>query len=189
MTAVTFETSTLSGVGRLAIPFHEDVRGCFSKVFARSVLDDLGIPFQIDEVYWSTSHCGVIRGLHFQNPGSAVAKIVFCTQGRIHDVVLDLRDGSPTYGQIAEFELTPTTGAVVVPAGFAHGFEVLEGPAITCYLQDGPFSSQGDAGVRWDTAGIGWHIEEPIVSDRDRALPDFAAYQSPFRLDGTTHAL
>jgi dTDP-4-dehydrorhamnose 3,5-epimerase-like enzyme len=68
-----------------------------------------------------------------------------------------------------------------------RGFEVLDGPAVTCYLQDGPFSPSDDAGVRWDSAGIAWLTAEPIVSDRDRALPDFAAYRSPFVADGAPH--
>jgi dTDP-4-dehydrorhamnose 3,5-epimerase len=138
----------------------------------------------VKEMYWSRSRSGVIRGLHFQNPPTAVAKIVFATQGRIRDVVLDLRIGSPTYASVVEFELTERSGAVVVPRGCAHGFEVLEGPAITCYLQDGPFDSTTDTGVRWDTAGIVWKTKEPVVSVRDSKLPRLDTLVSPFGPEG-----
>ena len=103
---------------------------------------------------------------------------------QIRDVVVDLRTGSATYANIAEFELTERSGAVVVPRGCAHGFEVLDGPAVTCYLQDGPFDPHADAGVRWDSVGVAWSTMEPIVSDRDQALPHFAHLESPFGPDG-----
>jgi dTDP-4-dehydrorhamnose 3,5-epimerase len=188
--AVELERSELAGVGRLVVPFFEDVRGGFTKVLGSASLAAAGIEFTVAEVYWSLSHAGVVRGMHFQNPPSEVAKIVFCTQGRIRDVVVDLRDGSPTYGRTAEFELGPTRGAVVVPRGCAHGFEVLEGPAVTCYLQDGEFSASDDAGVRWDSVGVRWSTTEPVVSERDAALPrlDAGTWTTPFGPEGTVRA-
>jgi len=185
--SVSFEPSLIGGVGRIAAPFFDDMRGGFTKVFGAEALGRAGIEFDVQEVYWSRSHAGVIRGLHFQNPPTAVAKIVFCTQGTIHDVVLDLRLGSPTYARVVEFELTEKSGAVVVPRGCAHGFEVLDGPAVTCYLQDGPFDPNSDAGVRWDTVTIPWKSRAPIVSDRDNALPAFDGFASPFGPDGSAH--
>ena len=179
-----YEASALSGVGRVSGPFFDDARGGFTKVFGAEVLATAGISFDVQEVYWSRSHAGVVRGMHYQNPPTAVAKIVFTTQGRIRDLVLDLRVGSATYRQVAEFELTERSGAVVIPRGCAHGFEVLEGPAVTCYLQDGPFDPATDAGVRWDSAGIAWNAAEPVVSDRDRALPRLDTLDSPFGPDG-----
>ena len=186
--SVTYEPSAVPGAGRIAAPFFDDVRGGFTKVFGAEALDRAGITFDVLEVYWSRSHTGVIRGLHFQNPPTAVAKIVFCTQGRIHDVVVDLRCGSPTYASVVEFELNESSGAVVVPRGCAHGFEVLDGPAVTCYLQDGAFDPATDAGVRWDSASIAWTTAAPVVSDRDRALPRFDAFSSPFGPDGAPRA-
>jgi dTDP-4-dehydrorhamnose 3,5-epimerase len=181
---VHFEPSTIAGVGRIAVPFFEDERGGFTKVFGAVALEQACIEFDVREMYWSRSHTGVIRGLHFQSPPAAVAKIVFTTQGVIRDVVLDLRVGSPTYATFSELELTETSGAVVIPRGCAHGFEVLDGPAVTCYLQDGPFDPAKDAGVRWDTAGVTWMTSSPIVSARDRALPRFETFESPFGPDG-----
>lgn len=175
---VRYQPSLLDGVGVVVPPFHSDLRGGFTKVFSDAALDALGVAFTIREVYWSTSHTGVIRGLHFQTPPAAVAKLVFVTLGTIRDVVLDLRPSSSTYGRYAQFELTATSGAIHVPRGCAHGFEVLEGPATTCYLQDGPFVPDADAGVRWDSAGIDWLTADPIVSERDRALAAFDPTQT-----------
>lgn len=182
---VTYERFAVAGAGRIAAPFFDDVRGGFTKVFGAEALDRAGIAFDVREVYWSRSHTGVIRGLHFQNPPTAVAKIVFCTQGRIHDVVVDLRRGSPTYASVVDFDLSESSGAVVVPRGCAHGFEVLDGPAVTCYLQDGPFDPATDDGIRWDTAGIAWRERAPIISARDGALPSFDTFVSPFGPDGS----
>jgi dTDP-4-dehydrorhamnose 3,5-epimerase len=182
-----YEASRLRGVGRVSGHFFDDARGGFTKVFGAEALATAGISFDVQEVYWSRSHAGVVRGLHYQNPPTAVAKIVFATQGRIRDFVLDLRAGSATYKHVAEFELTERSGAVVVPRGCAHGFEVLEGPAVTCYLQDGPFDPATDTGVRWDSAGIAWNTADPVVSDRDRALPTLDLFDSPFDPDGAAH--
>lgn len=187
MLNVCYEPSLIAGVGRIAAPFFDDVRGGFTKVFGPAALEGAGISFEVHEVYWSRSHTGVIRGLHFQNPPSAVAKVVFATQGRIRDVVLDLRTGSPTYARFAVFDLTERTGAVVIPRGCAHGFEVLDGPALMCYLQDGPFDPATDTGVRWDTAGVVWTTTKPVVSDRDRALPPLHSFKSQFGPDGAAH--
>lgn len=184
---VRYEPSSIAGVGRIAVPFFDDVRGGFTKVFGAAALESAGIRFDVQEVLWSRSHTGVIRGLHFQNPPTSVAKIVFVTQGVIRDIVLDLRTGSPTYKSVAEFELTERCGAVVIPRGCAHGFEVLEGPAITCYLQDGPFDPAADNGVRWNTVGIVWKTADPVVSDRDRALRRLDTFESPFGPDGAPH--
>jgi len=179
-----YEPSPVAGVGRIAAPFFDDLRGGFTKIFGATVLEAAGITFNVREAYWSRSSTGVVRGLHFQSPPAAVAKIVFAAHGRIRDVVLDLRVGSPTYGTVWELELCEKSGAVVVPRGCAHGFEVLDGPAITCYLQDGPFDPAADAGVRWDSAGVEWKTTEPIVSARDSALPRFDRFVSPFGLEG-----
>jgi len=178
--SVTFEPSRLEGVGILRAPFFGDVRGGFSKVYGEAVLEALGTPFPIGEVYWSRSHTGVVRGLHFQLPPASVAKLVFVAAGRIRDLVVDLRPGSPTYGDHVAFELTEDAGVVHVPHGCAHGFEVLDGPAVTCYLQDGPFDPDADSGVRWDTAGIVWRTADPVVSARDAVLPPFDPALSPF---------
>lgn len=169
---MTFTELPIVSALQLHAPFHTDVRGGFAKPFAES--DGLLPGFAVAEVFWSRSAAGVVRGLHFQNRPTAVAKLVFVTQGRIRDVILDLRADSATFGQHAALELDETAGAVFVPVGCAHGFEVLDGPAVTCYLQDGGFDPATDAGVRWDSAGITWASDPAVLSDRDRGLPPLA---------------
>jgi dTDP-4-dehydrorhamnose 3,5-epimerase len=163
----------IPGALRLHAAFHADARGGFAKPYsaaAQAVLPG----FTVAEVFWSRSVAGVVRGLHFQTPPTAVAKLVFVTQGRIRDVIVDLRADSPSYGKHASVELDDTGDAIFVPVGCAHGFEVLQGPAVTCYLQGGGFDPATDAGIRWDSAGVSWASAEPLLSDRDRSLPALA---------------
>lgn len=178
-----YEPSRVPGVGVLVAPWHEDRRGSFTKPFSPSLLAAGALSFAVTEVYWSRSVAGTIRGLHLQLPPTAVAKVVFVLEGRVTDVVLDVRAGSPTYGQHVSFDLTPDSGAIHVPIGCAHGFEVTEGDAIMCYLQDGEFDPATDAGIRWDSAGIPWQGHDPTISDRDRRLPLLRDFASPFTWD------
>ena len=159
----------IGGALQLDTPFHTDARGTFAKPFAATAGALPG--FSVAEVFWSRSASGVVRGLHFQNPPTAVAKLVFVSQGRIRDVILDLRSDSPTFGLHVAVELDEASGAIFVPVGCAHGFEVLAGPAVTCYLQDGGFDPATDAGVRWDSAGVTWATTDPVVSERDQNQP------------------
>jgi dTDP-4-dehydrorhamnose 3,5-epimerase len=129
----------------------------------------------------------VIRGLHFQKPQAAAARIAFTTQSRNRDVVIEFRIRSPTCGSVAQFELTDTRGTEVVPQRWAHGFEVLDGPALTCRLQDGPSEFATGAGVRWDSAEVVWRTADPVVSDRHDALPAMDRLQSPFSAAGPAH--
>jgi len=178
--SIPLEPSLLPGVGLLRPPFHQDGRGSFTKPYSPEVLAALAAPFPIAEVYWSQSGPGTVRGMHFQVPPTPIAKIVFATAGKVRDVVLDLRVGSPAFGEFAVFDLAPGSGAVVVPHGCAHGFEVTEGPAVLVYLQDGAFDPATDAGIRWDSFGMDWLVSEPTLSARDPALPSLADFESPF---------
>lgn len=177
-----FAPSRIAGVGLLTPPFHEDRRGSFTKPFSPALLQAAGVEFDLAEVYWSRSVAGTIRGLHFQLPPTAVAKIVFATSGHVTDAVVDLRRDSPTYGEHATFDLTPSSGAVLVPVGCAHGFEALE-ESVLCYLQDRSFDPATDTGVRWDSAGIAWSSEAPVLSDRDTGFPCLADFDSPFTVE------
>lgn len=166
-----FTELPVAGALLLHTAFRPDARGGFAKPFSAAELAKVVPGFSVAEVFWNSSAAGVVRGLHFQHPPTAVAKLVFVPQGRVRDVIVDLRSDSPSYRQHAAVELDEAGGAVFVPVGCAHGFEVLEGPAVTCYLQSGAFDPATDAGVRWDSAGLVWASGEPRLSDRDRSLP------------------
>jgi dTDP-4-dehydrorhamnose 3,5-epimerase len=100
------------------------------------------------------------------------------------DVAVDLRMGSPTYGAHVTAELVAATGnGLYLPSGLAHGFTALTDDAILLYMQTSEHAPEHDTGIRWDSAGIDWPVEDPLLSDRDAALPTLAAFDSPFRFE------
>lgn len=162
-------------MGRPAIV---DSRGTFSKVMAD---DDAPSGFRAAEVFWSRSTRGTVRGLHVQLPPAAASKVVFVVEGEVRDFVLDLRVGSPTFGLVAEWTLSPEAGALHVPVGCAHGFEVTSDNAVMVYLQSSPHAPACDTGIDVRSVGIELRSADPVMSPRDRALPLFAEFDSPFR--------
>ncbi len=162
---------------------HRDQRGGFTKVFCAGLFERLGLPTELREAYVSTSRRGTIRGLHFQTPPHQHHKYVCCLSGRVWDVVLDLRHGSPTYGKHATVTLDGATPSMVqVASGCAHGFLALDEPAQMLYLVQTEHAPDHDTGVRWDSAGIEWPLSEaPIVSERDQGLPRLQGFSTPFR--------
>lgn len=169
----------MPGVFRTSREAVLDARGSFLKVLGEG--DDAPAePFITREVFWSHSRRGVVRGMHVQLPPRSTRKFVFVTSGAIRDFVLDLRVGSPTYGQVHEFALDASTGGLVIAAGCAHGFEVVSDDASMVYLQEDYFSPEHDAGVLYTSAGITAASSAPVVSERDLALPSLAGFDSPF---------
>jgi len=160
---------------------HDD-RGDFVKLYQRSRFAADGMDPTIAEVFLSRSAPGVVRGLHFQSPPHDHAKTVSCLQGSVVDVVVDLRVDSPTYAHHACVVLDGAAPAALhVPRGCAHGFQATA-DAWMAYLVSTEHAPDHDTGIRWDSAGIAWPIPEPVVSERDRALPALPDFVSPFRL-------
>lgn len=160
---------------------HWDARGRFVKVFHRQAFAAAGLNTEYPEEFYSVSHRGVIRGLHFQSPPMDHVKLVYCVAGEVQDAVLDLRQGSPTYGCHALIELSAQVGNMVyIPKGLAHGFCTLSETATLVYKVSSAYSPEHDCGVLWNSAGIPWSVTDPILSDRDRAHPPFRAFVSPF---------
>ena len=146
--------------------------------------------FTAVEEFYSHSRQRVLRGLHFQRPPAESAKLVHCLWGRILDVVVDLRLGSPTYGRHAAFELCGERADMLfVPVGLAHGFYVVSAEALVLYKSTRAYSPQHDAGIHWASAGIAWPDPQPIVSARDGQFPPLAEYQSPFRFSSPVKVL
>jgi dTDP-4-dehydrorhamnose 3,5-epimerase len=173
----------LPGVQILKPPVFHDARGEFVKTFHESLLADLGIAINLKEEFFSTSNAGVIRGMHFQIPPYDHQKIVYCIQGSVIDVVLDLRTNSPTYGRFAAFELSALNRHIVsIPTGFAHGFLSLEDHSTLIYKTDREHSPSHDAGVLWNGFGYNWPLgaKAPIISKRDSDFPRLEDLSNPF---------
>ncbi len=162
----------------------DDSRGSFAKIFHQPLWEDLGLCTEFPEEYVTRSLPGTLRGLHFQMPPMQHHKVVVCLRGRAWDVAVDLRRDSPTYGEHVSVNLTDSlANALYVPAGVAHGFCVTGAEALLYYKVSTVYSPVHDAGIRWDSCRIPWPISVPILSERDKSLPPFSAFQSPFTLD------
>jgi dTDP-4-dehydrorhamnose 3,5-epimerase len=165
----------LSGVKLIAPRVFGDDRGFFMESYRRNVFADLGIPEEMVQQNHSRSTRGVLRGMHFQI-GDGASKLVRCARGRIWDVLVDIRHGSPTFGEWEAFELDDEQLHVLyAPIGFAHGFCVLSDVADVVYQQSNYYSGEVERGFSVDdpAVGIDWPIaeDERIVSDRDRDAP------------------
>lgn len=174
-------TPILDGAYIIDLPAFFDNRGSFVKTFHETTLAEQGIQFDLKESYFSVSEKDVIRGMHFQTPPHQHAKIVFCPQGAILDVIVDLRLGSPSYGQHYAQELSAENSkAYYIPEGFAHGFKSLTPGAITYYLVSSEYSKEHDTGILYNSFGFDWGLDNPIISERDLSFMTFEQFKSPF---------
>ena len=163
------------------MPAMPDNRGLFVKTFHDTTLQEQGIDFLLKESYFSLSKKDVIRGMHFQLPPHQHSKIVFCPQGAILDVVVDLRKDSPAYGQWkAEVLSAENHHAFYIPEGFAHGFKALTDDAMTYYLVSSEYSREHDAGIRYDSIGFDWGVDNPVLSERDLSFLPLQDFKLPF---------
>lgn len=165
-----------------------DDRGWFSETWSARRMAEAGldIPFVQDNHSLSRPK-GTLRGLHYQAPPHAQAKLVRCTAGAIWDVAVDVRLGAPTFGRWVAEELTADNGRqLLIPEGFLHAFLTLTDDAQVEYKCSAFYAPESDGAVRWDSAGlaIDWPLDDaPILSAKDAAAPDFADWQSPFALE------
>lgn len=179
---IQFTESKLPGCFVVQFPVANDERGSFVKTIQRSAFEAQGLEGDFKECFYSTSYEGVIRGMHFQLPPSDHAKLVYCTAGAIYDMTLDLRVGSPTFGQHEVYELSSgASNAVYLPRGIAHGFMVRQAPAVMVYHVTSEHDSKRDAGIHWNSFGAAWPFENPVISPRDQTFPALADFESPFQ--------
>jgi dTDP-4-dehydrorhamnose 3,5-epimerase len=175
----------LAGCLQIKPPVHRDARGFFVKPFQFSAFEALGLPADFQEVFFSHSRQGVIRGLHFQYPPAAQHKLVYCVAGKVLDVVVDLRRDSPTFGVCESFSLSSEEWTMLmIPVGFAHGFATLSAEAVMAYHVTTEHDPSLDSGIRWDSIGFEWPWPDPILSERDRSLEPLDTFSSPFGVDG-----
>ncbi|WP_299211027.1 dTDP-4-dehydrorhamnose 3,5-epimerase [uncultured Tateyamaria sp.] len=179
------ETTPLAGVVVITPARHGDERGFFSESYNARALTAEGI----DVVFVQDNHSlsekvGTIRGLHFQAPPHAQDKLVRCGKGALFDVAVDIRSGSPTYGQWFGTELSFENGRqLLVPAGFAHGFVTLKPETEIIYKCSDYYNRDSEGALRWDDPqiGIDWGgVSDPILSEKDAVAPLLADLDTPF---------
>ena len=165
----------LAGTFEVLPERHRDQRGYFQRWYDRETFARAGLPTEWVQGNESGSVRGVLRGLHFQRPPHAETKLVRAVAGTVFDVFVDLRRGSPTYGEWEGLELSAERGnLVLVPKGFAHGFCVVSDGATVSYLVDSPHAPQAEGGLAWDdpALAISWPLAgPPVLSARHRAWP------------------
>lgn len=162
----------------------EDERGFFSETYNRRVLADAGIETEFVQDNHSLSALpGTLRGLHFQVPPAAQAKLVRVVRGAILDVAVDIRVGSPSYGQHVQCQLSAREwNQVYIPEGFAHGYCTLEPETEVIYKASGYYAPEHDRGLLWSDPelGIDWPVSEPLLSEKDRANPTLRELEEYF---------
>lgn len=172
---------SIPGVYRIQHAKFQDDRGGLLKVFAASSFEAHGLQSIFPECFFSTSGRNVVRGMHFQMPPHDHEKLVSVPAGTVVDVVLDIRKDSPTYGRHEAVTLgAEEASSMYIPRGVAHGFAALTDGAMVHYLQSSERVSESESGIHFDSFGMKWPVESPIVSHRDKLLCPLSEFDSPF---------
>ncbi len=164
-----------------------DDRGFFAESWNKKTLEAAGLnlPEFVQDNHSVSGAAGTVRGLHFQAPPHAQGKLVRCGQGEIFDVAVDIRKGSPQYGQWFGTTLSAENGHQLwVPAGFLHGFVSRAENSEILYKCTNYYNAEADGVVRWDSCGIEWGEAAPVLSEKDSAAPALADFESPFTWEG-----
>ena len=163
----------------LAPEWRHDERGAFARSYCAGELRERGLCTAFEQQSISrTSRARTLRGLHFQAPPHAEAKLIRCTRGAVYDVLVDLRPGSPTLGRWWGMELTARDALTLyVPTGLAHGFVTLVDDCELHYQMSAAYEPSAAGGVRWDDPafGIAWPVQPQLISERDRCFPDWVS--------------
>lgn len=173
-------------VVRLAPRRFQDSRGFFSETWNRQRMAEAGLDIAfVQDNHSFSAEAGTVRGLHYQTPPMAQAKLVRVARGAILDVAVDIRRGSPTYGDWAAEELSAENGfQLLIPEGFLHGFVTLTPDTDVIYKVNAHYSPDCDAAIRFDDPDIGvdWGIEakSAVLSEKDMAAPGFRDFETPF---------
>jgi dTDP-4-dehydrorhamnose 3,5-epimerase len=158
-----------------------DSRGWFVKTFHRNDFEEHGLEIDWREEYYTVSHKGVLRGLHFQLPPHDHTKLVYCALGEVLDAVVDLRVGSPMHGRYTLVRLSAEIANIIyIPKGCAHGFYTVSDTATMIYKVSTVYAPEKDCGVLWNSIDIPWPSKKPLISDRDAGFKPFSAFISPF---------
>jgi dTDP-4-dehydrorhamnose 3,5-epimerase len=180
---MSIEETYIQGLKILHLNQFSDNRGCFLKVYNFEFFKENSLRSDFQESYFSISAKDVIRGMHFQIPPYEHVKLVYLNQGRIIDVVLDLRLESATYGQHYITTMSMDDPKLIyIPVGCAHGFLSLEDNSIVSYIQTSLYNQESDSGIRWDSFGMQWDVVNPVISRRDISFCSLTDFKSPFKI-------
>lgn len=169
--------TAIDGVFLVSLEPFTDARGSFARTYDRDFFAEHGLP--VDPVQCNVVHNrerAVLRGMHYQVGPDAEAKVLQCLSGEIHDVVIDLRRESPTYGKSLAHRLSAREPKLLhIPEGCAHGLQTLEPGTTVYYMMSARYAPQSERGVRWNDPafGIDWPLDPPILSEKDRGYDDF----------------
>lgn len=159
----------------------EDKRGVFIKTYHRDIFKEQNIEYDFKESFYSYSKKNVIRGMHFQTSPHDHAKLVYVTEGAMLDVIVDLRKGSPAYGNFFSAELSSENHQFIyIPKGCAHGYLSTKRNTSVVYMHTSVHAPGADTGIHFESFGFDWGVDSPIVSDRDRSFKPLCDYESPF---------
>lgn len=174
---MVFTETPLAGAYVIDLERRGDARGFFARVFCEEEFAARRLATRFVQANDSLSaQRGTLRGMHYQLAPRAETKLVRCIRGALHDVILDLREGSPTFGESFGVDLTAENRRMMyVPKGFAHGFVTLEDDTEALYLVDEPYAPERERGIRWNDPRfpLAWPIAPVVVSDKDRGHRDF----------------
>lgn len=177
--SIEITPTALEGVLIITPKVFGDERGFFQETYHADKFAELGLPTNFVQDNHSRSKRGVVRGLHYQDMRAPMAKLVRCTAGRLLDIAVDLRVGSPTFGKWVGVELAEDNHRqLLVPVGFGHGFVVLSEYADLQYRCTNFYAPETEGAVLWNDPAIGvdWNVEEPILSARDQQAQTLAEY-------------
>ena len=167
-----FIATGIAGLYAVHVKKLEDERGLFSRTFCKQEFKQIGFDKEFVQFNHSfNKHKGTVRGMHFQQVPYGETKLIRCVQGAVWDVAVDIRAGSPTFLQYAAVELSETNMvSVLIPEGFAHGFQTLQDNSALIYHHTQYYTPAADAGLRFDDAAlhIQWPLPAKMVSDKDR---------------------
>lgn len=170
--------TNIEGLFILDALIFEDLRGELIKPYTFDNFEKLGVNLDFKEIWFTKSNLNVIRAMHLQIGEMACEKLVSVINGSVLDVVLDLRKDSISFGKYFEIELnSKNPKSLYIPKGCAHGYKVLEDNTVTMYCATKVHSAKHDLGIKWDSFGYDWKIDNPILSEKDLSLIEFKNFE------------